>query len=200
MIGMTLKRALDCGLAASGIAITSPLMAAIALAIKLDSPGSVLFVQERIGRDGRTFKLLKFRTMRDAPIRYNPDGSTRIDPSDDRVTRVGRLLRGALDELPQLFNVLRGDMSVVGPRPEMASQRHMYEPEHLRKLSVRPGITSLAIVHGRNEIPWHQRVAIDVQYVEHWSFCLDLKIMGQTLAMPLGVRLFDFSNILRVHN
>ena len=196
MIGRVLKRVLDVGLAGGGLLVAGPAMAAIAVAIKLESPGPVLFTQERIGRKGRTFKLLKFRTMKDAPIRYNPDGSTRVEANDDRVTRVGRYLRGAIDELPQLINVLRGEMSLVGPRPEMASQRHMYRPGDERKLDARPGITSLAIVHGRNDIPWTQRIAIDLRYVERWSILLDLRILAQTALMPLGLRPFDFSDVL----
>jgi lipopolysaccharide/colanic/teichoic acid biosynthesis glycosyltransferase len=195
-LGYAIKRAIDYGLAGAGVVAAAPVMAAIAVAIKLDSRGSVLYTQERLGKHGRTFRLLKFRTMRDAPIRYNPDGSTRIDPADDRVTRVGRFLRGALDELPQLVNVLRGDMSFVGPRPDMASQRHLYAPGEERKLATLPGLTSLAIVHGRNDIPWKQRIAIDMQYIEHWSLWLDLRILAQTALMPLGLRPFDFSDVV----
>jgi lipopolysaccharide/colanic/teichoic acid biosynthesis glycosyltransferase len=195
-LGYAIKRALDYGLAAGGLLGCAPAMAAIAVAIKLDSPGSVFYVQDRLGRAGRTFRLLKFRTMRDAPIRYNPDGSTRIDPGDDRVTRVGRYLRGAADELPQLLNVLRGEMSIVGPRPDMASQRPLYTAEDERKLAVLPGLTSLAVVHGRNDIPWKQRVAIDARYIERWSLWLDLRIVAQTLAMPLGFRVVDFADVL----
>ena len=195
-LGYAIKRALDYGLAAGGLVGCAPVMVAIAVAIKLDSPGSVFYVQDRLGRGGRPFRLLKFRTMRDAPIRYNPDGSTRIDPGDDRVTRVGRYLRGAADELPQLLNVLRGEMSLVGPRPDMASQRALYTAEDELKLAALPGLTSLAVVHGRNEIPWKQRVAIDARYIERWSLWLDLRILAQTLAMPLGFRVFDFTDVL----
>jgi lipopolysaccharide/colanic/teichoic acid biosynthesis glycosyltransferase len=194
--GYAIKRALDYSLAAAGILACAPAMAAIAVAIKIDSPGSVFYVQERLGRGGRTFRLLKFRTMRDAPIRYHPDGSTRIDPGDDRVTRVGRYLRGAADELPQLLNILRGEMSIVGPRPDMASQRHLYTADEERKLAALPGLTSLAIVHGRNDIPWKQRVAIDMQYIERWSLWLDVRILAQTLLMPVGFRVFDFGDVL----
>jgi len=194
-VGYALKRTLDYGLAAAGLVAPAPAMAAIAVAIKLDSPGPIIYTQERLGRDGRTFRLLKFRTMREAPIRFNPDGSTRIDPADDRVTRVGRHLRGALDELPQLINILRGEMSLVGPRPDMASQRDLYDPGEEKKLAALPGITSLAIVHGRNDIPWKQRIAIDMRYIERWSLVLDLKILAQTALMPLGLRPFDFSNV-----
>jgi lipopolysaccharide/colanic/teichoic acid biosynthesis glycosyltransferase len=195
-LGYAVKRALDYGLAAGGLVGLAPAMAAIAVAIKLDSPGSVFYVQDRLGRGGRTFRLLKFRTMRDAPIRYHPDGSTRIDPGDDRVTRVGRYLRGAADELPQLINILRGEMSIVGPRPDMASQRALYTADDERKLAALPGLTSLAVVHGRNDLPWKQRVAIDARYIERWSLWLDLRILAQTLAMPLGVRVFGFSDVL----
>jgi lipopolysaccharide/colanic/teichoic acid biosynthesis glycosyltransferase len=195
-LGYAVKRALDYGLAAGGLIGLAPAMAAIAVAIKLDSPGGVFYVQDRLGRGGRTFRLLKFRTMRDAPIRYHPDGSTRIDPGDDRVTRVGRYLRGAADELPQLINILRGEMSIVGPRPDMASQRALYTADDERKLAALPGLTSLAVVHGRNDLPWKQRVAIDARYIERWSLWLDLRILAQTLAMPLGVRVFGFSDVL----
>lgn len=195
-LGLSLKRAVDIGAAASGLLIAAPAMAAIAVAIVVDSPGGVLFAQERIGRRGRVFKLLKFRTMKHAPIRYQPDGSTRIDPDDDRITRVGRYLRGALDELPQLINVLRGEMSLVGPRPEMASQRHMYTPDIERKLEVLPGLTSLAIVLGRSSIPWRERVEIDLRYIDQWSLWLDARILIRTALMPLGFTPFTFSDVV----
>jgi lipopolysaccharide/colanic/teichoic acid biosynthesis glycosyltransferase len=195
-LGYAIKRAFDYGAAAAGLMVAAPAMAAIAVAIRVDSPGGALYAQERLGRDGRTFRLLKFRTMRDAPIRYNPDGSTRIDPNDDRVTRVGRYLRGAADELPQLLNVLRGEMSLVGPRPDMASQRKLYAPGDERKLAVLPGITSLAVIHGRNDIPWKERIEIDVRYIERWSLWLDARIVAQTLLMPFGLAPFDFSDVL----
>lgn len=198
-LGYLVKRAADYAAAGATLAVAGPAMAIIAAAIKLDSPGPVLFVQQRIGRDGRVFPLFKFRTMRDAPIRFNADGSSRIDAHDDRVTRVGRHLRGALDELPQLVNILRGEMSFIGPRPEMATQRGMYGPNELRKLAALPGLTSLAIVHGRNEIPWAQRVAMDIEYVERWSLGLDVRIFVQTLLMPLGLRPFAFGDVLPAH-
>lgn len=193
--GYLVKRLIDYGVAAGGLVIGGPLMLAIAAAIRIDSPGGALFVQERLGRDGRPFKLLKFRTMRDAPIRYNPDGSTKLDPSDDRLTRVGRHLRGALDELPQLINVLRGEMSLIGPRPDLVHQRELYGPGEERKLDALPGITGLAVVVGRTAIPWKQRVRIDVRYIECWSLGLDLKIIAQTALMPLGLRPFDFEEV-----
>lgn len=190
------KRAFDVALAASGLALGAPAMLVIAAAIELDSDGGVLFVQERLGRHGRPFRLLKFRTMHPAPIRYNADGSTKVEPGDQRVTRVGRYLRGAIDELPQLVNILRGEMSFVGPRPDMVHHRAMYVGDEERKLEAVPGITSLPVVLGRNDIPWKQRIAIDIRYIDHWSLALDLKIVAQTLLLPLGLRPFDFSNVL----
>jgi lipopolysaccharide/colanic/teichoic acid biosynthesis glycosyltransferase len=190
------KRALDYTLAATGLLAAGPLMLAIATAVKLDSPGGALFVQERLGRDGKPFRLLKFRTMHPAPIRYNPDGSTRIDPDDQRVTRIGRYLRGALDELPQLVNVLRGEMSLIGPRPDMVRHRELYAPGEERKLEVLPGLTGLSVVLGRNDIPWKQRIQIDIQYIDRWTLWLDLKILAETLAMAIGTTLFDFDEVL----
>ena len=196
-LGYLLKRACDYAFATSGLCAGAPVMAVIATAIAFDSPGGVFYVQRRLGRGGRTFELLKFRTMKPAPIRYNPDGSTHVEPGDDRVTRVGHFLRGALDELPQLVNVLRGEMSLIGPRPDLASQRELYAPGEERKLEVLPGLTGLPVVLGRNDLPWKQRIAIDIWYADHWTLVLDLKILAQTLAMPLGWRLFSFSELPR---
>lgn len=185
--GYLVKRAFDYAVAASGLVVGAPLMIAIAAAIRIDSPGGALFVQERLGRHGKPFRLLKFRTMRPAPIRYNPDGSTRIDDTDDRITRVGRYLRGALDELPQLINVLRGEMSLIGPRPDLVHQRELYASGEERRLEVLPGITGLAVVLGRSDIPWKERIRIDIRYIDRWSLALDCKILARTLLMPLGV-------------
>jgi lipopolysaccharide/colanic/teichoic acid biosynthesis glycosyltransferase len=191
------KRALDYAGALGGISVGAPVLAAIALAVRLDTPGGALFAHQRVGLGGRVFKLLKFRTMvSNAPVSFNADGSTRVEPGDARVTRVGKHLRGALDELPQLLNVLRGDVSLVGPRPDMPVHTELYTPEEWHKLDVLPGITSLAAVLGRNDLPWKRRIAIDMKYIDRWSLALDLRILAQTLCLPLGVRLFTFSDIL----
>jgi lipopolysaccharide/colanic/teichoic acid biosynthesis glycosyltransferase len=195
-LGYLVKRGIDYAAATAGLVAAGPAMLAIAAAIRMDSPGGALFVQERLGRDGKPFRLLKFRTMHAAPIQYNADGSTRVEATDARVTRVGRYLRGALDELPQLVNILRGEMSLIGPRPDMVHQRELYGGDEHRKLEVLPGITGLPVVLGRNDIPWKQRIAIDVKYIDRWSLALDLKIIAQTLAMPLKLRLFDFAEVL----
>lgn len=192
-----LKRALDVSVAAVGLATTAPLLAAIAAAVRLDSPGPALFRQPRIGRHGRPFTMLKFRTMTTAaPIEFNPDGSTRVTVNDSRVTRVGRYLRGGVDELPQLLNVVRGDMSLVGPRPDFGDPDALFSATERRKLDVRPGMTSLAAVLGRNALPWRQRVAIDLCYLEQWSLALDLKIIAATLCLPLGVRPFGLHGLV----
>lgn len=191
-----IKRVLDYSLATGGLIVAGPAMLAIAAAIKLDSPGGALFAQERLGRGGKPFRLLKFRTMRPAPIRFNDDGSTKVDAADDRVTRVGRFLRGALDELPQLINVLRGEMSLIGPRPDLVGQRALYARGEERKLDALPGITGLAVVVGRTELGWKDRIRIDIWYVDRWSLSLDLKILARTLLMPMGLRAFDLGLVL----
>jgi lipopolysaccharide/colanic/teichoic acid biosynthesis glycosyltransferase len=191
------KRALDVTVAGAGLVAAAPLMGVIAAAIRLDSPGGAIFRQDRVGKDGRVFSILKFRTMQAAaPIRFNPDGSTRVEAVDPRVTRVGKHLRGALDELPQLWNVLRGDMSLVGPRPDMPIHAAAYTDAERKKLRALPGLTSLAVVLGRNEIPWKRRIAIDLAYLEHWSLALDLKILAQTALLAVGLRPWDFAEVL----
>lgn len=190
------KRAFDYAVAGAVLTLGAPLLAGIAAAIAIDSPGGIFYTQERLGKDGKPFRLYKFRTMRPAPIRYNADGSTRVDANDDRVTRVGRHLRGALDELPQLLNVLRGEMSLVGPRPDLASQRALYAPGEERKLEVLPGLTSLAVVHGRNDLPWKQRIVLDIRYIDRWSLGLDARVIASTVRMALGRPPLDFADVL----
>jgi lipopolysaccharide/colanic/teichoic acid biosynthesis glycosyltransferase len=192
-----MKRAIDLLGAIVGLTLGAPLLGVIALAIAAGSRGGVLFRQQRVGRGGRPYRLLKFRTMTTgSPIQFNPDGSTRVDRADARVTRVGRLLRGGLDELPQLLNVLRGDMSLVGPRPDLPVHAEQYTDEERRKLAVRPGMTSLAAVLGRNDVPWKQRIAIDLRYIDRWSLGLDVRILLQTLCLPLGFRPCSFRDVL----
>jgi len=191
------KRALDVALAGAGLAALAPALATIAVAIRLDSPGDALFVQERVGRHGRLFRLLKFRTMTaGAPVQFNADGSTRVAASDARVTRVGKHLRGALDELPQLVNVLLGDMSLVGPRPDLPIHAEQYTERERDKLRVRPGITSLAAVLGRNELYWKRRIAIDLAYIDRWSLALDAKVLLATFALPFGVEPFGLAALI----
>lgn len=184
----TVRRAVKRGtdVVASGVALLVLALpfAAIALAIKLDDRGPVFFRQERVGKGGRPFRVWKLRTMaanaESTGARY---GFTKDDP---RITRVGRFLRETgIDELPQLLNVLAGDMSLVGPRPALPYQVAMYTEEQRRRLSVRPGITGLALVRGRNELPWSKRIEYDLEYVSRLSLLLDLRILVKTLRVVL---------------
>jgi len=176
-----LKRALDVSLSLMFLMVLAPLMGLIALLIKLDSPGPVLYTSQRLGKNGQRFTMLKFRSMyQNSPPRHGPDGSLVVERADPRVTRVGKVLRLGFDELPQLFNVLRGEMSLVGPRPDPPAALTMYQPGDHRRLAVRPGITGLAQISGRTDIPWRDRIAHDLLYVENQSIRLDFKIMAWT--------------------
>lgn len=165
------------------LAVLSPVLLLCAVAVRRSSPGPVVFRQRRLGQHGRPFHLLKFRSMYDnAADRRNDDGSAYTGDDDQRVTRVGRFLRRtSLDELLQLWNVFRGDMSLVGPRPDQVDQIRFYVGTEKRKLGVKPGITGLAQVSGRNNISWERRKALDVEYVDRHSFWFDLVILGRTI-------------------
>ena len=179
------KRFIDLTVAIAALIVATPLLGLIALAIKLSSRGPVLFLQERVGRHGHMFQIIKFRSMVDhAPYIRNPDGSAYSSDTDLRVTRLGRILRRtSLDELPQLWNVLRGEMSLIGPRPELAEGIRSYRPADFRRLLVRPGMTGWAVVHGRNDVPISTRRDLDTWYADHAGFLLDLKILLKTIAM-----------------
>ena len=174
-----LPRAVDIAIAAVALALASPLLALAALAIKLDSRGPVIYRARRVGLAGSGFDLCKLRTMHTG---NDPVGvGTPVLAGDPRVTRVGGLLRRfSLDELPNLFNVLRGEMSVVGPRPTLSAQVDEYTPRQRRRLAVKPGLTGWAQVNGRAGIPWAERIELDVWYVEHRSLALDLRILART--------------------
>jgi lipopolysaccharide/colanic/teichoic acid biosynthesis glycosyltransferase len=180
-----LPRAADLAIAAIGLLVLSPLLLAAAIAIKLESRGPVFYRQRRVGKDGRIFELFKLRTMRQGA---DPVGvGTAVTADDPRVTRVGRLLRRySLDELPNLINVLRGEMRIVGPRATLPAQVELYTPRQLRRLDLRPGVTGWAQIHGRAGIPWEERIELDVWYVEHRSLTLDLKILAKTPTALLG--------------
>ena len=180
-----LPRAADLAIAAIGLVLLSPLLLVAAIAIKLSSRGPVFYRQRRVGRDGVIFDLYKLRTMR---LGADPIGvGTAVTADDPRVTRVGRLLRRySLDELPNLINVLRGDMRIVGPRATLPAQVELYTPRQLRRLDLRPGVTGWAQIHGRAGIPWEERIELDVWYVEHRSLWLDLRILARTPGALLG--------------
>lgn len=204
-----LKRALDVGVALSLLFLLAPLLALIAVLIRLESPGPVILVQKRVGKGGRVFDFYKFRSMRhegdggehrtyikryingplegEEPAWMEGRVSQPFKPSAaGRITRVGRFLRKtSLDELPQLFNVVKGDMSLVGPRPPMAYEVEEYKPWHWRRFEVLPGITGLAQINGRSKLTFPEIIRWDFKYIEHCSFLLDLMILLRTIPMVL---------------
>jgi lipopolysaccharide/colanic/teichoic acid biosynthesis glycosyltransferase len=180
-----MPRIFDIVVAAIGLVVLSPFLLIAAIAVKLDSRGPVLYRQRRVGLHGREFELLKLRTMVEGS---DPVGvGTVVTRDDPRVTRAGRILRrSALDELPNLVNVLRGEMAIVGPRPTIPAQVKDYTPHQHRRHEVRPGLTGLAQVQGRAGIPWAERIELDVDYVERRSVALDLKILARTARLLLS--------------
>jgi exopolysaccharide biosynthesis polyprenyl glycosylphosphotransferase len=183
------KGALDRGLALAAVVLLSPLLMMIAVAVRLSGPGPVLYRQERVGINGRTFTMLKFRSMvigaermlEEIRAENISDGLLFKMRDDPRVTRVGRWLRRlSLDELPQLFNVLGGAMSLVGPRPPLPDEVALYESHVHRRLLVKPGLTGLWQISGRSDLPWEEAVRLDLRYVENWSLTLDLLILWKT--------------------
>src|SRR5216110_1531950 len=174
-----MNRAADVALAGTALVLASPLLGLAALAVKLEDGGPVLYTQTRVGRDGVDFELLKLRTMVVGAEKLGAGYA--VNEGDSRITRAGRILRRlSLDELPQLWNVIRGDMSLIGPRPTLRYQVELYTPRQLRRLEVKPGITGWAQIHGRARLPWDERIELDVWYVEHRSPWLDLKILART--------------------
>ncbi len=174
-----MNRAIDILSAGFGLALASPLLAASALAVKLEDGGPILFRQTRVGMDGVDFELLKLRTM--VVDAESKGAGFAIDAGDSRITRVGRILRKtSIDELPQLWNVVRGEMSLIGPRPTLRYQVERYNERQLKRLDVLPGLTGWAQIHGRATLPWADRIELDVWYVEHRSARVDLKILLRT--------------------
>jgi lipopolysaccharide/colanic/teichoic acid biosynthesis glycosyltransferase len=180
-----LKRALDLLIAGVGSLLTAPVIGLLALAIRIESPGHPIYRQTRVGKDGRIFQIYKLRTMvRGAEF---TGAGLAIQEGDDRITRVGTWLRRySLDELPNLWNVLRGEMSIVGPRPTLQVQVEQYTERQRGRLAVKPGITGWAQVNGRASLPWTERIELDLWYVEHQSLWLDLRILARTLRLVLG--------------
>jgi lipopolysaccharide/colanic/teichoic acid biosynthesis glycosyltransferase len=173
------NRAADVTVAGAALVVAAPLLGLAALGVKLGDRGPVLYRQVRVGKDGSDFELLKLRTM---VVGAETKGAGfAVDKGDSRITGIGRVLRRlSLDELPQLWNVIRGDMSVIGPRPTLRYQVERYTPRQRRRLDVKPGITGWAQIHGRASLPWAERIELDVWYVEHRSPWIDLKILAKT--------------------
>jgi lipopolysaccharide/colanic/teichoic acid biosynthesis glycosyltransferase len=177
--GHALNRALDLAIAGVGLAVTSPVLAAAALAVRLEDGGPVLYRQTRVGKDGVDFELLKLRTMIVGAEKQGAGFA--VNRGDSRITRAGRLLRRlSIDELPQLWNVVRGDMSVIGPRPTLRYQVDAYDERQRHRLDVKPGITGWAQIHGRASLPWAERIELDLWYVRHRDWKTDALILLRT--------------------
>lgn len=179
---MSRKRALDLLIGVPAVIVSAPVVAILAALVRLESPGHPIYTQRRVGKDGRPFAIYKLRTMvRGAEF---TGAGLALQEGDDRITRMGRFLRRtSLDELPNLWNVVRGEMSIVGPRPTLQVQVDQYTPHQRRRLEVPPGITGWAQVNGRASLPWSERIELDVFYVEHRSLALDLRILARTPTM-----------------
>jgi undecaprenyl phosphate N,N'-diacetylbacillosamine 1-phosphate transferase len=173
-----MRRIVDVLVALVFLVLLSPLILIIAIAIKLTSPGPLLYRQARLGKGGAPFTLYKFRTMQhNVPMIRSADGSAFVGADDARLTRIGRFLRDyTLDEIPQLINVLRGEMSVIGPRPDLVEQFELYDDLMKRKLEIKPGMVCLSLLLGRNSLAWYRRAELDVYYVDNRSWRLDLEI------------------------
>ncbi|MHB1537740.1 MAG: sugar transferase [Solirubrobacteraceae bacterium] len=179
------RRASDVLVAGTGLALASPLLLLAILAVKLESPGPAIYRQRRVGKDGVEFDLLKLRTMVHGAEHIG--AGLALDEHDPRITRVGALLRRtSLDELPNLLNVLAGQMSIIGPRPTVPVQVASYTPRQRRRLEVKPGITGWAQVNGRATLPWAERIELDIHYIEHRSLRLDLQILRRTGTLLLS--------------
>ncbi len=180
-----IRRALDIAVSFAVLALSAPALALAALAIRLESRGPAIYRQRRSGLHGREFEVLKLRTMIDGAEHVG--AGLAVNENDARITRVGAFLRRtSLDELPNLVNVLRGDMSLIGPRPTLPAQVEQYTERQRGRLAIKPGITGWAQVNGRTSLPWAQRIELDLYYIEHRSLALDLRILRRTVAIVLG--------------
>ena len=180
-----IRRAIDIAVSSLALIVSAPVLALAALAIRLESRGPVIYSQRRAGLDGRAFDVIKLRTMVDGAEHIG--AGLAIDANDPRITRVGAFLRRtSLDELPNLLNVLRGEMSMIGPRPTLPAQVEQYTTRQRGRLQIKPGITGWAQVNGRASLPWDERIELDLYYIDHRSLSLDMRILWRTVAMVLG--------------
>lgn len=195
LINLFLKRLIDVTVATIGLIVAFPIMLLVAVGIKIDSKGPIFFTQTRVGKDMKSFKILKFRTM--AIGSEQVKNGLQVKAGDSRITNFGNLLRKtSLDELPQFFNVLKGNISLVGPRPGLPEQLRYYSDKQKGRLKMKPGITGLATVKGRCAIPWSKRIELDLEYIEQFSVWLDVKIMFKTVFIVLFGKntYYDHSN------
>jgi lipopolysaccharide/colanic/teichoic acid biosynthesis glycosyltransferase len=180
-----MRRAFDLAVAGAALLVASPILAAAFVAIRLESPGHPIYRQRRIGKDGRAFDILKLRTM--VAGAESMGSGLAVNEGDPRITRVGALLRRfSIDELPNLVNVLKGDMSIIGPRATVPVQVEQYTDRQRGRLAVKPGITGWAQINGRTSLPWNERIELDLWYIEHRSLKLDVQILLRTAAIVVG--------------
>ncbi len=185
IVRQVIRRALDIVVSSLALLLAAPVLAVAALAVRLESPGPIIYRQARSGLNGHEFEVLKLRTMVDGAEHIG--AGLGINANDSRITRVGAFLRRtSIDELPNLLNVLRGEMSLIGPRPTLPVQVAQYTPRQRGRLAIKPGITGWAQVNGRATLPWPERIELDLYYIEHRSLALDLQILRRTVAMVLG--------------
>ena len=179
-VALILKRIFDILVSGIALVVLFPIFVIIGMFIKLDSKGPVFFIQERAGKDGEIFRAYKLRTMVSEAEKMT--GNNPIDKKNPYITRIGKILRRTgIDELPQLINVLKGDMSLVGPRPTILCQVKEYNDFQKKRLLLKPGITGWALINGRNKLSWPERIKLDIWYIDHWSFWLDIKILLKTI-------------------
>lgn len=181
-----LKRIIDAVISGIALVILLPIFAIIGVFIKLDSKGAMFFIQKRVGKDRKIFEAYKLRTMVDNAEKIGL--GYEIAKNDSRITRVGKYLRWGIDELPQLINVFKGEISLVGPRPALPHQVDKYSKREKRRLEVKPGITGWALINGRNKLSWPERIKLDIWYIDHWSLWLDLKILFKTVWVVIFTR------------
>jgi len=186
-IGFYIKRIFDVIISLISLVVLLPIFIISGILIKLDSKGPIFFMQERVGKSGKIFKIYKFRTMILNAEKYGLKYS--VQKNDSRITKIGKYLRSTgIDELPQLLNVLKGEMSLVGPRPTLLYQVKKYTAWKKRRLEMRPGITSLMIISGHNKLSWPEKIKTDIYYIDHWSLWLDLKILFKTIWVIIFTR------------
>ena len=181
-----IKRIIDIVISTIMLIIASPFLLLVGILIKIDTKGPVFFKQKRVGQGEKSFTTYKFRTMVENMKEINSEN--KLEKSDPRITRIGKYLRWGIDELPQLFNVLKGDMSLVGPRPTVPNHVKRYTKWEKRRLEVKPGITGWVIINGRNLLSWPERIKLDIWYIDHWSLWLDFRILIKTIVVIFFTR------------
>ena len=185
-IGFFIKKIFDIIVSSITLIVLIPIFIILGILIKLDSKGPIFFMQKRVGKDGKIFKIYKLRTMVANAEKYGLGYS--VQKNDSRITNIGKHLRWGIDELPQVINVLKGEMSLVGPRPTLIHQVKQYSAWEKRRLEMKPGITNLPLINGRNKSSWAKRIQMDIWYIDHWSIWLDLKILFKTIWVVIFTR------------